>query len=207
MYNDVDTENYTAQKMKFFIKDFFNKCDKIHSFLLLFQSNILITAVYLDPFQVSIIELVWEKIRNFLRNNTSIVLSSWTQDVNWTSRTSSERLMYVQFMPCIQGVDSSAKTIAKVDVIIQIYCGACLTQLQPCHVWWQGYHHFFNYEGTVPFCAVLKFMFLFNSNPIVSYLSKTVTQLAFKMSNQMISLCVHKKNFGSTKKFPGKRLT
>ena len=61
MYNDVDIENYTAQKMKFFIKDFFNKCGKIHSFLLLFQSNILITAVYLDPFQVSIMELFWEK--------------------------------------------------------------------------------------------------------------------------------------------------
>ena len=26
-------ENDTAQKMKFFIKDFFNKCDRIRSFL------------------------------------------------------------------------------------------------------------------------------------------------------------------------------
>ena len=30
---------YAAQKMKFFIKDFFSKCDQIHSFLLFYQQE------------------------------------------------------------------------------------------------------------------------------------------------------------------------
>ena len=33
---DENNDNYTAQKMKFSIKDFFSKCDQLSSFLLLF---------------------------------------------------------------------------------------------------------------------------------------------------------------------------
>ena len=33
---DENNDNYTAQKMKFSVKDFFSKCDQLSSFLLLF---------------------------------------------------------------------------------------------------------------------------------------------------------------------------
>ena len=66
---------YTAQKMKFYIKDFFSKCDQIRSFLenLIFRAVLVIIAilkVWVSTFCLALLLVILVKVKSKIPTKT-----------------------------------------------------------------------------------------------------------------------------------------